>query len=205
MRRVDEIRASDAERDAAVTRLRDAAAEGRLTFEELADRVEAAATATTRGDLATLTRDLPDGHAVTPATRTAHGVVVAPVNRSVVFGDTREQGAWLVPARGKWSSVFGDVVLDLREATVTAEEVHLDAGTIFGDVEILVPEGVVVEVRAKVLFGDIKQETARSAPAGAPRIVLTGGTYFGDVRVRARRLREKLRDRLRGGGSPGEG
>lgn len=196
----DEIRASDAERDATVTRLRDAAAEGRLTFEELADRVEGAATATTRGELAQLTRDLPAPAApLAPGATTGSDVLVAPVNRSTVFGDTREEGTWLVPAEGKWSSVFGDIVLDLREATVTAEEVHLDAGTVFGDVDVLVPEGVVVEVRAKVLFGDVKQETARSAPAGAPRIVLTGGTMFGDVRVRARRLREKLRDRFLGG------
>jgi hypothetical protein len=30
-----------------------------------------------------------------------------------------------------------------------------------------------------------------------PRIVLTGGTVFGDVRVRAQRLRERLAERLR--------
>ena len=38
-----DVRASDAEREATIERLRDAAAEGRLTFEELADRIEAAA------------------------------------------------------------------------------------------------------------------------------------------------------------------
>ena len=45
------VRASDAERDATVERLRNAAAEGRLTFEELADRIEAAAAAVMRSDL----------------------------------------------------------------------------------------------------------------------------------------------------------
>jgi Domain of unknown function (DUF1707) len=39
---MDDVRASDAEREATVVRLRDAAAEGRLTLEELAERVEAA-------------------------------------------------------------------------------------------------------------------------------------------------------------------
>src|SRR5689334_4320926 len=39
--RPPEIRASDAERERTAALLRDAAAEGRLTFEELADRVEA--------------------------------------------------------------------------------------------------------------------------------------------------------------------
>ena len=35
------------------------------------------------------------------------------------------------------------------------------------------------------------------APAGAPTVVLVGGTVFGDVRVRARRLRERLAERPR--------
>ena len=53
-----DVRASDAERDATVNRLRDAATEGRLTLEELTDRVEAAANAVTRSDLVPLTSDL---------------------------------------------------------------------------------------------------------------------------------------------------
>jgi hypothetical protein len=36
------VRASDAEREAAIERLRTGAADGRLTFQELADRVEVA-------------------------------------------------------------------------------------------------------------------------------------------------------------------
>jgi Domain of unknown function (DUF1707) len=56
---VPAVRASDAEREAAIGRLRDAAAEGRLTFEELAERVELAASAVTRSDLEALTDDLP--------------------------------------------------------------------------------------------------------------------------------------------------
>jgi hypothetical protein len=71
--------------------------------------------------------------------------------------------------------------------------VTIDAGTIFGHVQLLVPEGVAVEVRSKTLFGSVRQEAGEVAPAGAPRIILTGGTVFGDVRVRARRLRERLR------------
>ena len=34
--------------------------------------------------------------------------------------------------------------------------------------------------------------TRRRPVPGAPRIVLTGGTYFGDVRIRHRRLWERL-------------
>jgi hypothetical protein len=186
-----DVRASDAERDHAVERLRDAAGEGRLTFEELADRIDVAGMATTRGQLEQLTADLP-----VPAASAAP--VVAPIHQSSVFGDVRRSGVWTVPERSKWGTVFGDVVLDLREARVAAPEVTIDAGTFFGDVELLVPEGVVVEVRSRTLFGGVRQEAGGAGPPGAPRIVLVGGTVFGDVKIRARRLREKLAARFLG-------
>jgi hypothetical protein len=190
--RVPAVRASDDEREVAMGRLRDAAAEGRLTFEELADRVEAAAGAVTRDDLDRLTDDLPAERPATPWKEAAP----APTLASTAFGDVRRGGAWTVPAEGKWKSVFGDVVLDVREARVTDPEVHLDARSIFGDLELLVPEGVEVEVRSRTLFGEVKQEAEESAASKTPRIVLTGGTVFGDVRVRTRRLRERLAERL---------
>ena len=148
----DAMRASDREREATTARLREGAGEGRLTFEELADRVEASAQARTRGELARLTDDLP--------ARAGPPVVAAesaPTRRSSLFGDVRCTGAWTLPAAGRWETLFGDVVLDLRGATVAAPETVIDAGTVFGDVVLLVPEGVEVEVRARTLFGDVRQ------------------------------------------------
>src|SRR3954468_11181195 len=53
------LRASDAERERAVDVLRRAAGDGRLTLEELAERVEGALAAKTRQALERLTADLP--------------------------------------------------------------------------------------------------------------------------------------------------
>jgi hypothetical protein len=55
-----EHRASDAEREATADRLRAAAAEGRLDPDELDERLSAAYTARTVGDLVPLTADLPE-------------------------------------------------------------------------------------------------------------------------------------------------
>src|SRR5690349_16729647 len=54
------IRASDAEREHAATALRDHAAAGRLTVEELAQRLQEAFAARTLKDLRELFGDLPD-------------------------------------------------------------------------------------------------------------------------------------------------
>jgi hypothetical protein len=53
------LRASDADRDAVVERLRRAAVEGRLQPEELEERLHAALRARTYGDLKRVLRDLP--------------------------------------------------------------------------------------------------------------------------------------------------
>jgi Domain of unknown function (DUF1707)/Cell wall-active antibiotics response 4TMS YvqF len=184
------VRASDAERDRTVERLRDAAAEGRLTFEELADRIGVASAATHQAELERVTSDLPAPAAVAaPTIEFAH---------SSVTGDLERKGAWVVPERSRWQAVFGDVRLDLREARVGASVVTIEVASVFGDIDLLVPEGIAVEVRVRTILGDVRQEAGDAADSGAPRVVVTGWSVFGDVKVRARRLREKLADRLLG-------
>jgi uncharacterized protein with PIN domain len=84
------VRASDAEREAAIERLRHAAGEGRLTFEELAGRIEVAAEVHARrtrtGDRRPerVTGDLPA--AIVPA---SSAPAAAPARATRTFGDVR--------------------------------------------------------------------------------------------------------------------
>jgi hypothetical protein len=100
------VRASDAEREAVVERLRVATAEGRLTLGELTERTEAAYTATTRGELVPITADLPEAPSspAVPARPAAGGDrewVVAVMGDVKVIGDSyavsnrRTLRAWL--------------------------------------------------------------------------------------------------------------
>lgn len=57
--KADDLRASDAERDEIVAELREHAGAGRVTVEELDQRVETAYAATTRRELVALVEDLP--------------------------------------------------------------------------------------------------------------------------------------------------
>ena len=63
----DSLRVSDAERDATLRTLGDQAAVGRLTLDELEERSGRALAAKTRGELATLTSDLPAERGPRPA------------------------------------------------------------------------------------------------------------------------------------------
>lgn len=80
----ERLRASDLDRDTVAERLRDAAAEGRLTAAELDERLTRAFSAATYGELDTLTDDLPIPVAPAPPTRAARA------------GWWRRAGAWLL-------------------------------------------------------------------------------------------------------------
>jgi hypothetical protein len=93
MARYSSLRAADADRDAAVQRLRQAAVEGRLESYELEERVDAALRARTYGDLDLLLADLPGPPSrrarpapdVVPAPRMVVGVAVRVVLALTVF------------------------------------------------------------------------------------------------------------------------
>ena len=63
---MSDVRVSDADRERVVDELRAHAAEGRLTVDELEERVQRALGARTASELVALTRDLPERHASGP-------------------------------------------------------------------------------------------------------------------------------------------
>jgi hypothetical protein len=83
MSKHDSLRASDADRDAVIDRLREAAGEGRLEPEELEQRIDGALRARTYGDLAELLADLPgDGRVYLPRA----GWRTIPIAQSALLG-----------------------------------------------------------------------------------------------------------------------
>jgi Domain of unknown function (DUF1707)/Cell wall-active antibiotics response 4TMS YvqF len=190
------VRASDAEREAAVERLRVAATEGRLTFGELTERTEAAYTATTRGDLVPITADLPavsaSSASMRPTGRADREWVVA------VMGDSKRRGRWRVERPLAALAIMGDVVLDLRGAEVPGGDVDITATAIMGDVKVYVPDGVDVELSGIAVMGD-KKVMVREAPAGqpSPRVVVKATVVMGDVKVIGDSYAEPARRTLR--------
>jgi Domain of unknown function (DUF1707)/Cell wall-active antibiotics response 4TMS YvqF len=174
----DIVRASDSDREAAVERLRVAAAEGRLTLQELTARTEAAYTATTHGELAKVTTDLPVRPTGTPAARPAGRRRIVSV-----FGDLTRSGSWRAEQELSPISVFGDVELDLRHASVPAGGVSISAISPFGNIEVLVPDGVEVDVGGFTLFGSKKLAVGGPVSAWSPTVRVRAFSLFGSVKV----------------------
>jgi hypothetical protein len=177
-----EKRASDAEREQVVVRLRDASAEGRLTLEELADRTALAYTARSHAELEPLTADLPAATAplasLVPVRRRWLVGVFAPVTRS---------GRRVFAERNMVISLFAPVRLDLRQAQLPSGEATLTVFSLFAPVFVTVPEHVEVESSVVAVFGPVHEGSAGDVPPHAPRLRIRGLSVFGPVLVQPRR------------------
>lgn len=168
-----QVRASDEERDRAAERLRAAATEGRIELAELDQRLAEVYAAKTLGELAHLSRDLPEpGRVVTdePSSRFAMSV----------FGWYTRAGRWVAPPRFTSLSMFGGGRIDLRDARFAGREIRVRVVALWGYAEVVVPDDVEVEVKGLGLFGAVDKGAARGNP-GAPRVVITGLALFGGI------------------------
>lgn len=170
---------SDAERDAVVQRLRAACAEGRLSLDEFSDRVGDVYQARTGTELARLTTDLPaapepDARPV-PRTRWVVGVL----------SGARRSGPWHPDRPTRAVAVFGSCQLDLSGVDLEPET-RIVAVVAFGGIEVLVPEGVGVDLGGFALFGSRDDRTSVHRRPGAPVVRVTCRAVFGGVTVRTR-------------------
>jgi hypothetical protein len=181
------LRASHADRDRVVDVLTGAAGDGRLTAEELDERVEAALSARTLGELAVLTADL-------PAVAGATAVEVKDVARiEQNGGSTRRGDGWVLPRRLEIQSRLGDVTLDFTQAVITQATLRIDLDMHLGALRLLVPPGVVVNTDDLVLnYGKVKPRGRGDLDTPVDlRIEIVGQLGFGKVLIR--RMRRKVR------------
>jgi hypothetical protein len=188
----EEIRASDAEREAVVARLNTATSEGRLQLDEFSARVDRAYQARARGELDDLVRDLPASSGVAP------GATSTPVVRSAQghghthwhvtpLGGLSRRGRWRVPENTVSVTLIGGVSLDLQEAELAAREVSVTAVMVIGGLDVIVPSGMRVEVEGISLLGGRKVDVDEPAAPDAPTLRLRVFSILGGVSVRSRR------------------
>lgn len=173
-----ELRASHADRDRVVDVLRIAAGDGRLSAEELDERLEVALSARTLGELAGITADLP---AVSGSGTVAE---VKDVVRIEQQGGSASRGdGWVVPRRMEVESSWGDVTLDFTRAVIVHDTLHIDLDMRGGKLRLVTRPGVVLDTDSLV----IEYAKVRTQPAGGPgvpivlRVELGGRIRYGKV------------------------
>jgi len=179
--------------------LSEAAADGRLTLSEHAERSELALAARTLGELTSLTADL--------ALPSGQPIRLYPRNSvTAAFARERRDGRWVVPEFFSVTAFFGNVVLDLRDAVLQKQRIAIDAVAVAGQIRLIVPAGVAVELIGQSFLGSrsVRGKTVTSAPAEPVNAVIEVRTFTvgGSVKVvtvRRSRWRSGLRRHLRAG------
>jgi uncharacterized protein DUF1707 len=174
-----EVRASDAERDQAASRLTAAAGEGRLTLEEFGQRLDRAHGAQTRAELDGLLADLPvpaGGPPAAPEGRTRWQI--SPI------GGVRWRGGTLDPDTVS-VSLIGGADLDLRQTRLGAPAVRFTKVSLIGGVDLKVPRGVRVRVSGFSLLGGRRVDLEEPTDPSAPTLEVRAFSLIGGVRVRS--------------------
>jgi DUF1707 SHOCT-like domain len=187
-----ELRASHEDRDRVAELLRVAAGDGRLTANELDERLEQALTARTVGELAELSRDLPAAGRLAPAKD------VITIERQ--GGNDKRDGRWLVPRRIEVRVGWGHVTLDFTEAVISQPALHIDLDVRSGTLTLLTRPGIAIDADDVAVrsSGSVKIRVPQDPAAPVVlRIVLSGTVNTGHLRARQRRPRRRLAGRRR--------
>jgi hypothetical protein len=189
------LRASDADRERTVVALREHAVDGRLTLEEFTERMSAAYDARTSGDLEGLVGDLPS-RAMPAARRRPTSIVLS------IFGSNERDGRIRIRRRVLCVTLFGNVDLDLRQASLERDVVSIVALGIFGAIDFYVPEGVEVDLHGLALFGHKRARGNDPQPRpGAPLVRVFAISIFAGIdvwRVPAAWAQKTWREVIRG-------
>ena len=143
------LRASHDDRDRTVEVLRVAAGDGRITAEELDERVGAALTARTYGELAALISDLPATPGSLPLTPGSPAGATGAAPKDLVrirsdISSVRRDGPWLVPKRMEVQVNLGTVTLDFTEAVISRPSLEIDADIQTGTLILVIAPGILV-------------------------------------------------------------
>jgi class 3 adenylate cyclase len=190
-----DIRVSDRDRDETLERLRHHVTEGRLTLDEFADRVDIVLASRTRADLVAVTSDLP-----VPAPAPAPATVPEPKRHGPrrwlvgVLSGGGAKGRWRVGRSVTAVAVMGHCEVDFRQAEIDSAEVQVTAIAIMGGVDVIVPEGIAVELTGFPIMGG-KHLKVADVPVlpGSPVIRIRAFPIMAGVNVRSKPNRSQQR------------
>ena len=197
-----ELRASDHDRERAADTLRRAAGDGRLTMDELDDRLNATYGSRTRAELATLVADvIVPGEEEAAEQRRAARLPVRPGEGGArwlvaIMGGCERKGHWRLRERLTSLNIMGGSDFDLNDAELAAARTEMIVFSLMGGSDIHVPDGLNLEITDFAFMGgnDIDVRDNRPDPGG-PVLHLKLISIMGGTNVR--RGRKKTREERR--------
>jgi hypothetical protein len=194
----NELRASHEDRDMVVERLRVAAGDGRIDAEELDQRIEAALTARTYGELDLIVKDLPESAESTARAAMRRAEATESQAITVAHGTSSKYGPWLVAKQLVVTARHSSVVLDFTEAVFSgARDVEIQLDVRHTSVKLILPDGSLIENEVTDWrHSNLSHRNLGPAAQDAIRIRLTGRAEHSNIRTRRlSRRRRRIRER----------
>lgn len=189
------VRISDADRNRMVEVLRTYCGEGILTLDEFSDRVTLVFDAKNKAELERVAADLPSlrGEPVPETQRRK-------VSRNVVgiMSGARRTGRWRAGEEVNAFALMGGCEIDLRQAEIDGPIVTINATSIMGGIDIIVPEGIEVDLDEFHFMGAVETRLSNVARIpGTPLVRVKAFALMGSVVIRTRKTRaERDLDRV---------
>lgn len=80
------------------------------------------------------------------------------------------------------NAIFGGIDLDLRSASITQDQI-INTTSVFGGIDILVPENVKVQVKSTSMFGGVDNKS-KDSKENLPTIYVKSFCLFGGVEIK---------------------
>jgi hypothetical protein len=194
--RAGALRASHEDRDRVAEQLRVAAGDGRLSPEELDERLGLALTARTYAELTALVADLPaPGTAAVPTAAAAPAKDV--IRMHVTSGHAKREGQWVVPSRMDLSATSGHVRVDFTQAVITKPTLHIHADVTSGHITLITKPGIVVDADDVIVTSGRVRVLAPWGPDVPARLRIDISGSCGSGRIVARPPRRSFWQWLR--------
>jgi Cell wall-active antibiotics response 4TMS YvqF/Domain of unknown function (DUF1707) len=162
-------------------------ANGQLELDDLERRLALVHAAETTSELDAIVTDL---------VPVATAALVPPQQLRVVMSSVDRRGPWSVPPQLATRVFCGNLVLDLREARLPATGTTIEVNVTMGNVEVIVPPDLGVEVDASSVLGNIEDRSERAGtPSATVRII--GRVTLGNLEIATLVRGETRRDARR--------
>lgn len=192
------VRIGHAERDEVIEVLREAAGEGRLTTEELTERIELTAAAKFYVDLDAIVADLPvppPSDQIRPTVRPARAMPGAsdepghhpfdPLVLRASWDNAKRKGRWTPPPFIRLESVGATAEVNFLEATTDLTEIDVEISGGIGNAVVVVPEDWGVNVdRLSSSWGSVRSKVAVEPHPGKPLVRVHGSMGMGAFTAR---------------------
>lgn len=205
-------RLSDKDRERVIEVLKQACGDGRLTLDEFSERVDAACQAVTIADLPPVLGDLPHPFGSDFAGVLSDEIRQAPVPMAPlvpetaigrkatrwtvsIMGGSQRKGRWRLREKTNAIAVMGGCHLDMRNAEVEGPTININAIAIMGGIDIIVPEGIEVELGGIAIMAG-KDARLKDVPPipGSPIVRVRAFAFWGGVTIRSKPARGSRHD-----------